>query len=122
MEHLQYPLQSDVASLEIPLICDGEAEYDGLDFETYPQRNGWTNEGKSLHWLECPDQDLAVRIQLWLYFSLPSAFCGQVIPVITLRKGSSTGTSRMCTENLPQILQTWGVKTVVQIGKINRGC
>ena len=108
MDHLQYPLQSEVASLEIPLICDGEAEYDGLDFETFPQRNGWTDEGKSLHWLECSDQDLAVRVQLWLYFGLLSAFCGQVIPVVTLRKGSSTGISRICTENLPQILQTWG--------------
>ena len=48
--------------------------YDGLDFATFPIRQGWTSEKDSIAgWLQCGDEVKSRRAQLWLYFGTLSA-------------------------------------------------
>ena len=107
MNHLLYPLDTHVAPLQFPIVCDGEAEYDGLPFATYPIRQGWSTTTGSLQWLQCTDDELAKRMQLWLYFGVLSSFCGHVIPRAALRDTDlSTNTIRLSTAQLPCMLNT----------------
>ena len=106
MDHLSYPLSHTVDPPAVPLLCDGEAEYDGLPFSTYPLRKNWTDTPGGLEWLRCSDEELAKRVQLWLYFGLLSEFCGRVIPRASLRAiDQTTKSPRLCTTQLSQLLK-----------------
>ena len=105
MDHLCYPLKTEVEHLYIPLLCDGEAEYDGGPFSTYPSRKGWSESTRSLQWLGCSDKEFATRVQLWLYFGLLSSFCGHPVLRTVLRHvDTSDGTIRVSTLYLPRLL------------------
>lgn len=107
MDHLLYPPTNHIAPLEIPFLCDGADEYDGLSFTTYPLRKGWTNSAHSLQWLQCSDEELARRVQLWLYFGLLSEFCGRVVLKATLRRVNTLSASpKLFTKNLSQLIET----------------
>lgn len=111
MDHILYPLNSSVAQLQVPFLCDGEAEYDALPFTTYPIRKGWSRVTGDLLWLQCADEELAKRSQLWLYFGLLSSFCGHVVPRAMLRESDpSTGSIRLSTKHIPLILETWNLQ------------
>ena len=56
MDHLLYPLNTFVAQLHVPFLCDGEAEYDGYPFKTYPIRKRWSQAVDDLLWLQCADE------------------------------------------------------------------
>lgn len=55
MDHLMYPLNTFVAQLHVPFLCDGEAEYDGYPFKPYPIRKRWSQAVDDLLWLQCAD-------------------------------------------------------------------
>ena len=70
---------------------------------THFERIGQTG---GLEWLRCSDEELAKRVQLWLYFGLLSEFCGRVIPRASLRAiDQTTKSPRLCTTQLSQLLQ-----------------
>ena len=107
MDHLDYPLNTDIDHLRIPFLCDNEAEYDCGPYSTYPVRKGWTDEIKISQWLQCSDEDLARRVQLWLYFGLLSEFCGFLVPRAIFRHfDASTGALRISTARLPQLIDS----------------
>lgn len=107
MDHLLYPLNTFVAQLQVPFLCDGEAEYDGFPFTTYPIRKRWSQAVDDLLWLQCEDEEFAKRVQLWLYFGLLSSFCGHVVPRAILRESDTcTGSIRLSTARIPSILET----------------
>ena len=86
MDHLLYPSGTKIPPLQVPFLCDDEEdEYDGGPFTTFPYRRGWADQSNNLRWLQCPDDELARRVQSWLYFGLLSAFCGRTIPRASLR-------------------------------------
>ena len=107
MDHLLYPSSSHNALPQIPFLCDGETEYDGLPFKTYAIRRGWSETEDSLRWLQCDAGQIAKRVQLWLYFGLLSSFCGRVIPRATLRDIDQTGSIRLSTARIQRIFETW---------------
>ena len=76
MDHLLYPTGTTILPLQIPLLCNDEDVYDGVSFTAFPCRRAWANESNTLQWLQCSDEGLARRVQIWLYFGLLSAFCG----------------------------------------------
>lgn len=76
MDHLLYPIGTDVPPLQIPILCDHDDDPDGCSFTDFPYRRGWASESNNLGWLQCSDEALARRVQIWLYFGLLSAFCG----------------------------------------------
>ena len=76
MDHLLYPTGTSIPTFRIPLLCDDQTFYNGNSFTTVPFRKGWASESNSHQWLQCSDEELARRVQIWLYFGLLSAFCG----------------------------------------------
>ena len=105
MDHLPYPPNASTPPIEVPFLCDGEGEYDGLPFSTYPIRKGWTTETDNLRWSQCSDVELAKRVQLWLYFGLLSEFCGRVVPQAIFRSGDMyTGRLTLTTAELPRFI------------------
>lgn len=101
MDHLLYPLSTNIPPLQIPFLYDGEEEYDNRGFTTYSLRKGWANSTTSLEWLQCSDEDLAKRAQLWLYFGLLSEFCGRVVLKSALRRVNEvTASPELSTVNL----------------------
>ena len=112
MDHLSYPLNTHVTRLQIPFLCDGEAEYDGLPFATFPSRKGWSNVTGDFLWLQCADEELAKRVQLWLYFGLLSSYCGRVVPRAILRESENGADSvRLSTACILRILKSRNLKT-----------
>lgn len=79
MEHILYsrcPVQPPV---KVPFLCREDDVYDGLDFETFPERKGWMSHRRSSAWLDCEDQEASRRAQTWLYFGTLSALLGEVV-------------------------------------------
>ena len=73
MDHLPYPVDPVLTPLKIPYICEDVEQYDGLGFESFPARVGWTRTGlenTTLQWYECDQATAASRAQSWLYFGL----------------------------------------------------
>ncbi|MCJ1233303.1 hypothetical protein MMC14_001258 [Varicellaria rhodocarpa] len=91
MDHLNYPEHPAVPSVEIPFLCDDVPEYDGLGFSTYPFRHGWAHSSDPLKWVDCSDDELAIRAQVWLFFGVITEYCGDVIPCIEFREISELG-------------------------------
>ena len=114
MDHLCYPSGTHIRHLHIPFFDDDQAEYDGGPFGTYAIRRGWSDDFGGLQWLQCSKEELARRVQAWLYFGLLSSFCGHVIPRNIFRDiEGANGTPRLSTARLPQLLDTskrdiWG--------------
>ena len=105
MDHLLYPQGEAVPPLRIPILCDDEDEYDGCSFMNFPCRRGWANPSNSLGWLQCEDDELARRVQSWLYFGLLSAFCDHTISRAFLcRIDEFTGIRYLSTAKLHQVL------------------
>ena len=107
MDHLCYPSNTNVRHLRIPFLCDDQAEYDGGPFSTYAIRRGWSYEIGGLQWLQCSREELAKRVQVWLYFGLLSGFCGHVVPKNIFRGNHGMdGAPLLSTMRLPQLLDT----------------
>lgn len=105
MDHLLYPLSKGIPSLQVPFLCGDEDEYDGRSFATFPCRKGWADPSNSLRWLQCSDDELARRVQTWLYFGLLSAFCGNTIARASLcRIDELTGSHYLSTTKLHHYL------------------
>ena len=105
MDHLLYPMSTAIPPLQVPFLCDDEDEYNGESFTAFPYRRGWANESNRLRWLQCSDEELARRAQIWLYFGLLSAFCGRNIPKASLRGiDEISGSSYLSTARLHHLL------------------
>ena len=105
MDHLLYPTGTVVPPLRIPVLCEDDCEFDGGSFTEYPCRKGWANESNKNQWLQCPDEELARRVQAWLYFGLLSAFCGHNIAKISLHViDEVTGYPSLSTARLHHLL------------------
>lgn len=74
-------------------MCADEPEYDGLDFQGYPSRRGWSTSSDPYEWLYCLPGAAAVRAQGWLFFGLLSVFLGprfRRYDYVKLSQGSDT--------------------------------
>ena len=113
MDHLILPPGS-VTTLNIPFVCDCVGEYDGSDFFDFPKHKRWNTEpGNELQWTFCPEDELASRVQLWLFFGTLSEFCGRVVKTEELRShGSAEGLSALKTENLAKLIHARRARTV----------
>ena len=119
MDHLPYPPNASTLPIEVPFLCDGEGEYDGLPFSTYPIRKGWATETDNLQWLQCSHVELAKRVQLWLYFGLLSKFCGRVVPRTIFRSGDIyTGRLTLTTTELPCFIDDHRRRRCEQDGEV----
>lgn len=74
MDHLERPKACVPFDPRIPFLASGLNHYDGLGFETFPERRGYVlDENKLLRLSQVkqnPDTDHAAFIQGWLYFGL----------------------------------------------------
>ena len=105
MDHLEHPDPGLRSKDRIPYVCDNCEDYDGLDFMEFPVRKVWSRNVGDEDWLQCPDEALATRVQLWLYFGLLSSFCGQIVPnILFLEKDDCEGFKRLSTKGLSQVL------------------
>ena len=115
MDHLTYPTNPCVPALQIPFLCDDLEDYDGLDFHEFPIRKGWATPSNRLQWTSCSDDELACRLQIWLFFGTLSNFCGKVIQKSQFRRQEQgQKLPRLTTEDLPHILHT---KVTKSLGK-----
>lgn len=76
MNHLPWPKNEHLPPFEVPYMCTGEPDYDGLEFSKYPFRRGWTTSVDKYGWMDCSPETAATRAQSWLYFGLLDAFIG----------------------------------------------
>lgn len=108
MEHIR--TQNIHPRIEIPLV--DTLEYDGGDFDTYPERQGW-DEDLIFTQRDFGQQPLVVVesfFQRWLYFGF--LICTFRIVGISVRTGdflrtSGEGKQIVTTEKLPRYLQHW---------------
>lgn len=77
MNHLPVPRNDHLSPLEIPYVCGELPDFDGLEFEAYPLRRGWSTPEDKFHWIEAPVSTTAKRAQNWLYFGLLHVFFGR---------------------------------------------
>ncbi|KAL8826609.1 MAG: hypothetical protein Q9170_007337, partial [Blastenia crenularia] len=78
MNHLPWPKNEVFPPLEIPYLCSDEPEYDGLGFQDYPLRRGWSTPSNRHEWMHnCSPDTVAVRAQSWLFFGLLNVFLGR---------------------------------------------
>ena len=104
MDRLIYPAQSPIKSLQIPIII--EEEYDGQSFFDYPRRRYWSDISSTDLWSSCINDELAKRVEIWLFFGLLSEFCGRPIRRSELCDVDTNGRlSCVNTKKLPQILE-----------------
>lgn len=108
MDHLPYPQNPAFPRIEIPYICAGLEDYDGLDFMNYPVRRGWAQAAHSAQWMDCPDKTAAERAQNWLYFGLLLEMIGPFYRKdLFLRQKLNNGGCVIDTSKLPVVLQDW---------------
>ena len=75
MDHLELPRNPKHLPISIPFVA--RESYDGGEFESYPQRKGWTDaEVAGSDGCTKPKDERASFIQTWLFFGLLSTIFG----------------------------------------------
>ena len=96
MDHL-YDSVLTHPSFAIPFLCSQEPDYDGLHFDTYPERRHWSTPGSPYGWIDSCNGDItavAARAQSWLYFGLLETWLGQKLDRYSLLdRGTATTSS-----------------------------
>ena len=105
MDHLIATRASQGLHFEVPVLST--ANYDGGDFLTYPNRQGWgprpVSEWQAI--FQNPSPDFLAFLQRWLYFGfIHVRLCPvDVKATVTSNKCDSSGHPILSTEMLPQI-------------------
>lgn len=111
MEHFITPDGSTSPPIKVPYVC---TEYDGGDFMTYPQRQGWTESNL----MGTPDfgpcrtpEQVEAFFQSWLYFGMLTSVLGVAgIRFKTqdlIRYDDQQKQKILDTSILPTIIQSW---------------
>ena len=108
MEHIK--THDSSLKIEIPLV--GSMEYDGGEFDTYPERQGWNEEAIFTHrdFGNVSSVMVETFFQTWLYFGfLICTFRIAEIPIDTadFLSTSPKGNKIITTEQLPRYIQRW---------------
>ena len=108
MDHVPYPNNAATPKLEVPYICDGLEDYDGLGFFDYPIRRGWCQSANRLGWMNCSQELAAKRAQNWLYFGLLCEILGQKYRKDSFLKAADNGYF-INTNRLLNYLNSWAI-------------
>ncbi|KAI4252122.1 MAG: hypothetical protein LQ352_004463 [Teloschistes flavicans] len=77
MNHLPWPQNEQYLPLQVPYVCENLPDFDGLDFQDYPIRRGWSTPGNKLQWIDNCTRITGQRLQNWLLFGLLHVFLGR---------------------------------------------
>ena len=114
MDHLPYPKDPVLPPIQVPYLCQDVEQYDGLGFESFPIRAGWTRkdaEGSTIHWYNCADHIAARRAQSWLYFGLLREFLvDKYIQQYFIRYDIHTQQLVICSSRLSILGHAWSLQ------------
>ena len=107
MDHLsQIADHAPPNDIEIPYLS--ELQYDGQDFQSYPQRRGWDTEKlKHGHLTSRSPLEIQCILQTWLYFGLLSQVLGIPVPENEFVTTSPSGRRLITTKQLPGYVKVW---------------
>lgn len=76
MDFLPLPPDAEASSFEVQIENIQDIEYDGGDFSTYPERQGWTERtvGEWLDLFQRPSREFTKFMERWLLFGMLSHF------------------------------------------------
>ena len=108
MEHLR--TQGSHSNIVVPLI--GALEYDGGEFHTYPERQGWSEDMifTQRDFSGNPSKSIESFFQTWLYFGFlicTFRIVGISVETADFLRISDEGKKIVTTERLPEYLQRW---------------
>lgn len=107
MDHL--PRLNDPAhDFEVPCLCTEEYPYGGLEFTTFPVRQGW-NKAELLHKKleERERRDAAAMLQAWLFFGVLTEVLVRPVNPDDFRRVNEHGQLVITTALLPLYLNSW---------------
>ena len=117
MDHLPYPKEPLLPPIEILDISRDVESYDGLGFQDFPARVGWTKKHQGdqiVHWYDCEAGLAASRAQSWLYFGVLQEFLGEKFDrQAFLRYDPETCRTLLSTERLPALARAWSLERSV---------
>ncbi|KAL8663005.1 MAG: hypothetical protein Q9202_004235 [Teloschistes flavicans] len=76
MNHLPWPQNEQYPPLQVPYACENLPDFDGLDFQEYPIRRGWSTRASEFQWIDTCRKITGQRVQNWLLFGLLRVFLG----------------------------------------------
>ncbi|RDW64598.1 hypothetical protein BP6252_10249 [Coleophoma cylindrospora] len=119
MDHLPVPKDACIVNnLNIPFLASGA--YDGLEFQTYPERYGWpvvrSHSGTFImhNGTTCEVRDAGGMLQTWLFFGLIHAVTGELPNPDSCRIARKDGKDHFTTAALNDLVGTWSVKFMEQ--------
>jgi hypothetical protein len=106
MDHLQVVKDPAFPPIEVPYLCT--EEYDGLEWESYPERQGWhMNHLVNADFSGKPTKETAAMLQTWLYFGVLQETLRITIDMKDWVCENERGQRVINSTSLPQRLEDW---------------